>query len=82
MRAYSSALRRDADKWFTGSPTPHAAITDSKMHQPSALPVASSQARSGCGIRPTTFRVSLQMPAMLLMDPFGLAVVSDLAPSA
>ena len=41
--------------------------------RPSALPSTGSQARSGCGIRPTTLRASLQMPAMLLSEPFGLA---------
>ena len=39
--------------------------TDSSTTRPSALPSDSSQARSGCGIRPTTLRRSLQMPAML-----------------
>ena len=32
-----------------------------------------SHARSGCGIRPTTLRAALQMPAMLSIEPFGLA---------
>ena len=44
-----------------------------EQRRPSALPSTSSQARSGCGIRPTTFRASLQMPAMLLSEPFGFA---------
>src|SRR5262249_402264 len=48
-------------------------ITDSKITRPSALPTASSQARSGCGIRPTTFRASFVTPAMLWTDPFGFA---------
>src|SRR5688572_15752064 len=46
---------------------------DSNSTSPSALPIASSQARSGCGINPTTFLPSLQIPAMLFSDPFGLA---------
>jgi len=33
----------------------------------------SSQARSGCGIRPATLRCSLQIPAMLRREPLGLA---------
>ncbi len=37
-------------------------------------PGSASLARSGCGIRPATLRCSLQMPAMLSSEPFGLAV--------
>ena len=44
---------------------------DASTTRPSALPSASSEARSGCGIRPTTLRWRLQMPAMLLSEPFG-----------
>ena len=40
------------------------AITDSNRTRPSALPTTRSQARSGCGIKPTTFRPSLQRPAI------------------
>ena len=47
--------------------------TDSNSTRPSALPTAVSHARSGCGIRPTTFRASLQIPAMFSSDPFGFA---------
>ena len=54
-------------------------MTDSNSTRPSALPSAVSHARSGCGINPTTLRASLQMPAMLLSDPFGLDGVGDLA---
>ncbi len=36
-------------------------------------PSSSSQARSGCGMRPTTLPASLQMPAMSSIDPFGLS---------
>ena len=53
--------------------------TDSNTILPSALPSADSHARSGCGIRPTTLRVALQMPAMLWSDPFGLRLRRDLA---
>ena len=51
----------------------NAATTDSNITSPSLLPSADSQARSGCGISPTMFRPALQMPAMLLTEPFGLA---------
>src|SRR3954467_11824596 len=47
--------------------------TDSNSTRPSALPSIDSQARSGCGISPTTLRAALQMPAMLLTAPFGFA---------
>ena len=50
-----------------------ALTTDSNRTRPSALPSAGSHARSGCGIRPTTLRCSLQMPAMLFSAPLGLA---------
>ena len=56
-----------------------ALITDSNSTRPSSLPSAASHARSGCGIRPTTLRASLQMPAMLLTEPFGIGGVGDLA---
>ena len=46
--------------------------TDSKITRPSAPPSIDSHARSGCGIIPTTFRASLQMPAMAAADPFGI----------
>ena len=62
--------------------------TDSKRTRPSALPSTVSHARSGCGIRPTTLRFVLQMPAMLSMRcrsdsaasviwPGGVAVPED-----
>src|SRR4051812_22667760 len=50
-----------------------AAMTDSNITRPSALPSDSSQARSGCGIKPTTFRCSLQIPAIDSNAPFGFA---------
>src|SRR6185436_16827529 len=50
-----------------------ACTTDSKMARPSALPSIDSQARSGCGIRPTTLRASLQRPAIADAAPFGFA---------
>src|SRR6266487_1903369 len=56
------------------------AIMLSKMSRPSALPSSGSQARSGWGINPATFRRSLQMPAMFSSDPLGFAVsVASLA---
>src|SRR4051794_37230661 len=56
------------------APSPDsAATTDWSMTRPSALPSGPSHARSGCGMRPTILRASLQMPAMLLTDPFGFA---------
>ena len=39
--------------------------------RPSALARRSSDARSGCGIMPSTFLSRLQIPAMLSMEPFG-----------
>ena len=47
--------------------------TDSNITRPSALPSDISHARSGCGIKPTTFRASLQMPAIESIEPFGFA---------
>src|SRR5947209_2749252 len=40
---------------------------------PSSEPRIGSDARSGCGIRPTTLPASLQIPAMSSRLPFGLA---------
>src|SRR5262249_62371361 len=53
---------------------------DSKIARPSTPPSSGSQARSGCGIMPTTFRASLQMPAIACTDPFGFQP-SSRAPS-
>ena len=39
---------------------------------PSAEPRRASDARSGCGMSPTTLRCSLQTPAMSSRLPFGL----------
>src|SRR5215472_16080623 len=44
-----------------------------KIFAPSALPSCSSEARSGCGIKPKTFRSRLQIPAMFWTEPFGFA---------
>ena len=52
------------------------AIADSRMPRPSVLPSSASHARSGCGIMPTTLRVSLQTPAIAFTDPFGFAASS------
>src|SRR2546421_4101291 len=49
------------------------AVSEWKTPRPSAEPSRSSQARSGCGIRPMTLRVRLQMPAILSREPFGFA---------
>src|SRR5216117_4026434 len=44
---------------------------DSKIMRPSSPPSSASQARSGCGIMPTTLRDRLQIPAIACTDPFG-----------
>src|SRR5205085_118206 len=46
---------------------------DSRITRPSALPSDDSQARSGCGMSPTTFRASLHSPAMPASEPLGFA---------
>src|SRR5438874_5774669 len=48
-------------------------IIDRKIFAPSALPSRASHARSGCGIKPKTFRSRLQTPAMFSIEPFGFA---------
>src|SRR5262245_11840051 len=48
-----------------------ATINEVKITRPSRPPRSASQARSGCGIMPTTLRVSLQSPAIAPTDPFG-----------
>ena len=63
----------DTHRAAAKAPSLTALTADSKSIKPSALPSAISHARSGCGIRPTTFRCSLQSPAMLATDPFGFA---------
>ena len=45
----------------------------SRIPFPSKPPISSSQARSGCGIIPRTLPDRLQIPAMLRLEPFGLA---------
>src|SRR6185295_9062283 len=42
----------------------------SRICRPSAEPSSGSDARSGCGMRPTTLRSRLQTPAMALTLPF------------
>jgi len=49
------------------------ATMESNTLRPSTWRSASSAARSGCGIRPSTLPRSLTMPAMLLTAPFGFA---------
>ena len=51
----------------------NAATADSRTTRPSSLPRADSQARSGWGMSPTTFRLKLHTPAIAPSDPFGLA---------
>src|SRR5262249_10290253 len=46
---------------------------DSKITGRPPPPSSGSQARSGCGIMPTTLRPSLQIEAIALIDPFGFA---------
>src|SRR5438270_860270 len=48
-------------------------IIERKIFAPSALPSFSSQARSGCGIKPKTFRSRFEIPAMFSIEPFGFA---------
>src|SRR5213079_1405857 len=50
-----------------------ACTIDRKIFVPSMLPSRASEARSGWGIRPKTFRSRLQIPAMFSIEPFGLA---------
>src|SRR5262245_65941606 len=51
--------------------TAMAPTIDSKIMRPSTPPTSGSQARSGCGIMPTTLRRSLQMLAIACTEPFG-----------
>src|SRR5262249_21241226 len=77
ISSHSSSTPHDVEAAPTGVlvvelPVPTTARTrDSNTINPSALPSASSHARSGCGISPTTLRLSLQRPATLAADPFG-----------
>src|SRR5439155_6315989 len=64
-----------------GHAVANAFTMDSRMTRPSTQPRAGSAARSGWGIMPTTFRASLQMPAIACSDPFGFATSSS-RPSA
>src|SRR5205807_4116592 len=65
LKAYSYAARARVASIVS--------IIDRKIVKPSALPSRSSQARSGCGIKPKTFPSGLQIPAIFSIDPFGLA---------
>src|SRR5437867_10422834 len=49
-----------------------------RTRYPSVPPRRASEHRSGCGMRPTTLRPSLQTPAMFARDPLGL--VAAVAP--
>src|SRR5207302_11056865 len=44
----------------------------SNSARPSVPPSSGSQTRSGCGISPSTLRLSFKMPAILRTDPLGL----------
>src|SRR5205823_12356344 len=46
---------------------------DRKIFAPSILPSRASDARSGRGMSPNTFRSRLQTPAMFSVDAFGFA---------
>src|SRR3954449_4998762 len=46
---------------------------DSSRRTPSLEPRRSLQARSGCGIMPSTFPFSPMMPAIFRSEPFGFA---------
>src|ERR1700746_3241395 len=50
-----------------------AAAMEAKILAPSADPSSFSLDRSGCGIIPSTFLPSLQIPAMFSSDRLGLA---------
>lgn len=54
---------------------------DRNIASPSGRPSAGSQARSGCGIIPSTLPLSLTTPAISRTEPFGLAPAAS-APSA
>ena len=93
MRSYSSGLRpwRSRTAVIDGLMTSSRAVREAPCagerarspirtaRSPSALPSTVSQARSGCGIRPTTLRRSLQIPAMLLSDAVRVGLVGDRA---
>src|SRR5260370_41906374 len=46
-------------------------MAERKMTSPSSPPSNASQARSGCGIRPTTLPRAFEMPAMFRSEPLG-----------
>ena len=50
-----------------------APASEAKTFSPSPEPSRARRARSGWGIRPTTLRPSLQIPAMSRSEPFGLS---------
>jgi len=56
-----------------------ATAIDLKIFPPSSEPRSFSLERSGCGIIPSTFRPSSQIPAMLSSDPLGLGFRCDLS---
>ena len=90
MRSYSSGLIpcRSRTAWsMTVTAPPPAGIpagescltTDSKITSPSALPTADSTARSGCGMRPTTFRRFVTDAGDVVDRPVRIGLVCDLA---
>src|SRR5437870_10494019 len=48
-------------------------MAERRTASPSSPPSTASQARSGCGIMPTTFPRALEIPAIFPSEPFGLA---------
>src|ERR671917_2956416 len=53
--------------------TPAPTSTERSILSPSSEPRAGSETLSGCGMRPTTLRPSLQTPAMSFAEPFGFS---------
>src|SRR5690606_2994573 len=73
--------RHDPAPTRAGVPLFQASAASNSMRPSSPpRPRMSSQARSGCGMRPTTLPASLHTPAMLFIEPLGLAA-SVTAPS-
>jgi len=52
---------------------PSASNNPSNSARPSVPPSSGSTTRSGCGIRPSTLRFSLRMPAIFRALPLGLS---------
>src|SRR3954469_25326214 len=69
------------DRFLLHTRCPISARSDANSILPSSLPSSASEARSGCGIRPTTLPRALHVPAMLATEPFGFAL-ADAPPVA